>query len=79
MFMSMKVKQIDSAADHVALTFRCRGDTETNYDGFLSDATDAAVSLFETYSTGTVRKPQDRAKLRQRVTNALDRTFKDLR
>jgi hypothetical protein len=79
MFNGMKVKQVGDRTDDVTLKFRCEGDTETNYDEFLHDATDAAVSLFENYSTGTVRKPQDRARLRQRVFNTLDRLFKDLR
>jgi hypothetical protein len=79
MLSGIRVKQVNGGEDNVTLRFRCRGDTETNYDGFLGDATNAVTLLYENYGTGVVRKAEDRGRLQQRVVSALDHIFKDLR
>jgi len=79
MLNGIKVRQIDSNKDHVTLQFRCTGDTETNYDGFLSDATNAIMLLYENYGRGVVRTTEARGRLQQKVANAIDRIFQDLR
>jgi len=79
MLNGIKVKQVKGDEDSVTLSFRCRGDTESNYDGFLGDATNAVTLLYENYSTGKVRTAEARGRLQQRVTSTLDRIFQDLR
>jgi hypothetical protein len=68
MFKSISTRRVSGNTDEVALTFRCSGTIEDNYDDFLADAAEAVVQIKGSYEGAALVGNADYTnRLRQRV------------